>query len=122
MGILGIAQLGLTRMALEQAAYIGCRAAVVKSDEATAQVAAENAVRMRMGQGTFGISQDEIVVTIEPVSGITDTNTGNSIKWVKGSMVEMTVEVKIHPFLNFLPDTMKTNICMMVEQPAEVYG
>lgn len=122
MGLIGVAQLGLARNALEQAAYIGCRAAVVREDKESAQNAAENAVRMRLEQGTFGLSSDDIVVTLEPVAGITDTETGNTPKWVKGSMVDMSVEVKINTFLPFFPDTMQTHICMMVEQPAEVFG
>lgn len=118
MGIVGVAQLGLTRMALEQAAYIGCRAGVVRSDAESAQYAAENAVKMRLGQAAFGIEQDDIEVALTPVAGITDTSTTTTPEWVKGTMVEMVVTVKVTTFLPLLPDTMQTSINMMVEQPA----
>ena len=100
MVLISALQVGIAKQRMEYAAYSACRAAVVSSDNDTANAQAN------------GVANEYL----DSMNCIDSTDTS----WVKGHFVECTLSADVQTILPFFTNgTKSVSIVMMIENPSD---
>ena len=111
MVLISALQVGIAKQRMEYAAYSACRAAVVSSDNDTANAQA-NGVANEYLDSMNCIDSGSVNVDLKVI----DTDTS----WVKGHFVECTLSADVQTILPFFTNgTKSVSIVMMIENPSD---
>lgn len=126
VSLVTLMQKGVIRQTLEHATYMSARAAVVCETPSSARAQAQSTARSTMSSNSFGITPEDIQVSVELVGGTTSTTSSTSlssggITWEKGALAKCEVTV---PYITMTgrEESITSTIYMMVEKPARRYG
>ena len=120
--VVSLMQTGILRQTLEYATYMGARAAVVCENETIANASARQAVlsTLTADHSVGGFENEDVDINLDLVSGTSDTASAG-IKWEKGALLRLEVQVPYQLFYAGETRTMSSILYVMVEQPAKTY-
>lgn len=115
-----IVELGLAKVAVEEAVYLSARSAVVCDNYQEGREAAYKRAKEALTNSAIGLNLDKLEVDIEVVSG-TAYDSGEP-QWEKGALLKCNVRVPLVGTGRDNMSSVSSSIFMMIERPAPQLG